>query len=99
MDAEVLLQIGNDYRFGSNGKPKDNILAMEYFRKAGDLGSADAMNRYGIGLKFGYLGTEDPKGALKWFKKAADHGFSWGFMGFLQLCSFSPRLFSGLSRS
>lgn len=63
---------GLEYQNGWNGKSKDPLKAMTFFRSAAAKGSSDAQCILGDY----YRDHGDGKNALKWYKMAADHNHS-----------------------
>jgi len=54
--------------------PKDTAKAIDWFNKAAQQGSPEAMNRIGEMWAAGINGAPDPKEAAKWFEQAAAKG-------------------------
>src|SRR6516164_1063050 len=54
--------------------PKDDGLALQWFRKAAEQGYADAQNNLGIGYALGRGTARDDAVAVEWFRKAANLG-------------------------
>jgi TPR repeat protein len=58
--------------------PKNIARAADWFNKAANLGSSEAMNRIGELWAAGMDGPPNPKQALGWYRKAADKGLAEG---------------------
>ncbi|HUH94548.1 MAG TPA: tetratricopeptide repeat protein [Casimicrobiaceae bacterium] len=54
--------------------PRDTTMALYWFQKAIDGGSADAMDNLGTMYFFGIGLSRDPVNALRWFQRSAVHG-------------------------
>lgn len=72
-DPKELNKIGDDYYFG-RGVEKDYSKACEYYRRAAELGYADAQNNLGIMYRNGWGVAPDYAEALKWYRKGAEQG-------------------------
>lgn len=68
-DADSLFQKGKNYYFGEYGYPKDRGFARDYFKRAADLGHAEAALEYGCGsdgeLRLYYLNKSAELGNTK----------------------------------
>ncbi len=77
-DAEKMIALAETYRVFdySNERLPDFDKIVEWYTKAADLGSSDAMKRLGELYLFGsYYGMEDDlEKAIEWYQKAADLG-------------------------
>ena len=77
-DAEKMIALAETYRVFdySNERLPDFDKIVEWYTKAADLGSSDAMKRLGELYLFGsYYGREDDlEKAIEWYQKAADLG-------------------------
>ena len=101
--ASQIAEIANDYYWGKNGKTKDYDQAVKWYRKAAEMGNADAQNNLGICYANGqgvtqeyenfvlaaFFGETD-KEALKWYRKAAEQGHSQAQYN-LGLCYYKGR--------
>ena len=101
--ASQIAEIANDYYWGKNGKTKDYDQAVKWYRKAAEMGNADAQNNLGICYANGqgvtqeyenfvlaaFFGETD-KEALKWYRKAAEQGHSQA-QNNLGLCYYKGR--------
>ena len=45
LTTSYMVKLGEDYNYGENGKQKDYVKAVEWFRKAAEQGDADAKAR------------------------------------------------------
>jgi TPR repeat protein len=68
--AEVLYNLGDHYWYGF-GVEEDNDEALKYYRKAAELGHADAMNAIAWCYSQGYGVERNLDASYKWYKKAA----------------------------
>ena len=69
-NASALYALGVCYENG-DGVPVDTDKALDYLKRAADMGSADAQCELG----YYYFDSEENYGkALEWFQKAADLG-------------------------
>ena len=73
-EADVFYRISNLYRDGAVDIPKDDAKAVDYLRKAADLGWADAMYDLGVRYEKGNGIPADSEKAMSWFEKAAAAG-------------------------
>ena len=69
-----MVKLGEDYFFGENGKQKDYVKAVEWFRKAAERGNANAQCYLGYCFKDGVGVDKNYTEAVKWFRKAAEQG-------------------------
>ncbi|HTO79220.1 MAG TPA: toll/interleukin-1 receptor domain-containing protein [Methylocystis sp.] len=81
-------QKGDDYFYG-RGVEQDYGKAMEWYRKAGDQGYAEAQHNVGVLYENGWGVTKDIEQAKVWYKKAADQGDAFA-KGALQRLSSPP---------
>ena len=63
--------IANVYYYGK----KDYASAVEYYRKAAEIGNAASMNSLGICYGFAKGVEKDPQQSLEWYTKAAERGY------------------------
>ncbi|HEY6303256.1 MAG TPA: hypothetical protein VIX14_09335 [Terriglobales bacterium] len=63
------VQLGNEYL-----AQKDYSIAMTWYRKAADQGSATARNNVGWLYQNGWGVKQDYPEAMAWYRKAADQG-------------------------
>ena len=80
-DAEIegktpaqIVSLGYDYNVGRNGKTKDLMKAVKYYRIAAERGDAWGQNNLGVMYRDGKGVTQDYAEAVKWFRKAAEQG-------------------------
>ena len=57
---------------------KEYDKAIEWYRKAVDMGSPNAQNKLGVMYDDGKGVEEDEIEATKWYRKAAEQGYKWG---------------------
>ena len=69
-----IVKLGEDYYFGKNGKQKDYVKAVEWFRKAAEQGNDDAQFNLGMCYEFGQGVVKDLTEAVKWYRKAVKQG-------------------------
>ena len=74
LPASELYLLAHRYRNGQEGTPKDERLALAFFRLAAQDGHADAQLLLGDAFKLGNTVRQDPAVARKWYQKAADQG-------------------------
>ena len=70
--ASQMYETGFDFHYGKNGKTKDDIKAVEWFRKAADQGFAEAQAQLGYMYLYGYGVKKDHAEAIKWYRLAAE---------------------------
>ncbi len=71
-DADAMNMIGRYYAEGWGGLKKDEVTALEWYRKAADAGAMNMIGRY---YDEGWGGLKkDEATALEWYRKAADKG-------------------------
>ena len=59
--------------FGRNGK-RDYAAALEFYRRAAELGNASAQNSLGRMFELGDGVPQDEANAIKWYRQAAEQG-------------------------
>ena len=69
LDPEAVYRKGEDFYFG-RGVPQDYEEAVKWYRKAADLGNADAMYSLAVMYSHGRGVQRDPSAAGKWRRKA-----------------------------
>ncbi|MDD6141854.1 MAG: toll/interleukin-1 receptor domain-containing protein [Bacteroidales bacterium] len=69
-----MVKLGEDYYFGENGKQKDYVKAVEWFRKAAERGNANAQCYLGYCFKDGAGVDKNYTEAVNWYRKAAEQG-------------------------
>ena len=69
-----IVKLGEDYYYGENGKQKDYVKAVEWFRKAAEQGNDDAQFNLGMCYEFGQGVVKDLTEAVKWYRKAVKQG-------------------------
>lgn len=74
--AKELADIGENYYFGTDGYTKDYAKAVEYSRKAAELGSAKGQFRLGYCYDEGRGVNQDYSQAVYWYRKAAEQGYT-----------------------
>ncbi len=72
-DANALNNLGERYYYG-RGVEQDYKKAVECYRKAAELGLAEAQCNLGYCYKTGYGVERDLNMAVRWFRKAAEQG-------------------------
>ena len=72
-DASAMKDQGDRYYFGVNAS-KDNAKAREWYEKAADKGSVEAMVSLGVLYANGQGVAQDFAKAREWYQKAADKG-------------------------
>lgn len=82
--AEAMGSIGALY-FHGQGIEQDYAQALEWYRKAADLGETDSMINIGSMYLYGQGVEQDYTQALEWYEKAADLGKenAMGWLGYL----------------
>jgi hypothetical protein len=74
--ARTYLQEGTRYYFGTGGLSRDYPKAYQSFRKAADLGNANAQFNLGIMSGDGTGVLKNETAAVAWYRKAASQGHS-----------------------
>ena len=74
LTTSYMVKLGKDYYFGENGKQKDYVKAVEWYRKAAERGNANAQCYLGYCFKDGVGVDKNYTEAVKWFRKAAEQG-------------------------
>ena len=74
--AGVQFYMGKYYEFGFNIVPKDKNKEIELYRKAADQGFSLALEMMGRCYEIGYGVEKNLTEAIKWYRKAAEHGNS-----------------------
>ena len=63
------------YEKGRGGLPKDDVQALNWYRKAADAGEAYSMTKLGMMYQNGRGGLpQDNAQAASWYRKAAENG-------------------------
>lgn len=70
-------KLGWMYRKGYSVSQND-VVAVQWYRKAADQGHAAAQTNLGYMYENGYGVTENDETAVRWFRKAAEQGFAYG---------------------
>lgn len=73
--AEAMVFVGdyyNKYKTDFAGVPKDDVQAVNWYRKAADAGSATGMTELGSLYQAGRGVEEDAWQAMRWYRKAAE---------------------------
>src|SRR5882757_5716951 len=73
--AQELLSQANKYRLGS-GVNRDEAKAADLYRKAAEMGNAEAQTRFAEALFDGRGVTRDPVESRAWLEKAARQGYA-----------------------
>ncbi len=74
-DAKELLSEANKYRLGS-GVDRDEAKAAELYRKAAEMGNAEAQARFAEALFDGRGVARNPAGSRAWLEKAARQSYA-----------------------
>ena len=69
-----IVKLGEDYYFGKNGKQKDYVKAVEWFRKAAEQGNDVAQVYLAMCYQRGQGVVKDFAEAVKWCRKAVKQG-------------------------
>jgi TPR repeat protein len=78
--AEALYNLGDHYWYGF-GVEEDDDEALKYYRKAAELGYADAMNAIAWCYSQGYGVERNLEASYEWYKKTARAYYEKGEMG------------------
>jgi len=65
--------VGDCYYYG-RGVEKNQVRAVEYYRKAADLGLASAQYNLGFCYEHGYGILHSRRNAIYWYTKASEQG-------------------------
>jgi TPR repeat protein len=68
--------LGIIYLKGRNGVSRDELAAVQWFKKAAEAGSALGMNNLGSMYDAGQGGVASDAEAIGWYRKAADKGYA-----------------------
>ena len=82
---DLYYNLGVD-NYGKNKTEEEYFCAIQYFMKAMDLGSADAMGYIGLMYDWGYGFAENTQVARSWYKRGAENGSAFSmrnYAGFL----------------
>lgn len=71
--ATSLRSIGDYYRNGRFGFPKDDIEAVNWYRKAADLGSEVAESHLAVAYQLGRGVPQDLRQAEFWYRRSEEH--------------------------
>ena len=74
-EAEALYERGNDFFQGDNGTPVNNEEAFNCWKKAAEMGHANAQHSLALCYLTGKGVAKDDVEAVKWFRKAAQQGY------------------------
>jgi TPR repeat protein len=74
--AAARVKLGEMYATG-HGVPKDEMLAVKWYRKAADQNLAVAQYNLGVIYRNGLGVSQDDTVAVQWFLKAADQGLGY----------------------
>ena len=77
LTTSYMVKLGKDYYFGENGKQKDYVKAVEWYRKAAEQGNANAQYILGICYQNGKGVVENSSEAVKWYRKSAEQGHAY----------------------
>ena len=73
-DAEAMYEVGSCYADGRYDFPQDEGKALELWRRAGELGYAEAFNNIGYAYDIGNCVERDEKKATHYYELAAIGG-------------------------
>ena len=90
LSPSEMVKLGEDYYYGENGKQKDYVKAVEWYRKAAEQGNSDAQFNLGFCYAKGNGVKKDYEQAVKWFRKAVEQGNSYA------LCELGNCYFNGV---
>ncbi len=76
-DPEAQFALGEKYRNGAKGIPKDHAKAFLWIRKAAEQGYALAQATLGYLYLNGYGTDADPDKAFLWYQVSAGQGITW----------------------
>ena len=76
-DPEAQFALGEKYRNGAKGIPKDHAKAFRWIRKAAEQGYALAQATLGYLYLNGYGTDADPDKAFLWYQVSAGQGITW----------------------
>lgn len=76
LTTSYMVKLGKDYYFGENGKQKDYVKAVEWYRKAAEQGNAVAQFNLAMCYQSGQGVVKDLTEAVKWYRKAAEQGYA-----------------------
>jgi len=74
-DSGAQVELGLRYHDG-RGVPRDDKVAVAWFRKAADRGDAQAQFNMGVSYEHGIGVERDAAKAVAWYRKAADQGYA-----------------------
>lgn len=72
-NADAMLELGMMYVKG-RGVRRNDVTALDWFRKAAELGNSAAQFNMGLSYNEGLGVARDLQTAISWYKKAADNG-------------------------
>lgn len=71
--SDILLQLGMCYKNG-DGVEKNDTKAIEYLKRAAELGNAEAQCELGLFYEKGKVVEQSLEKAVEWYRKAAEQG-------------------------
>jgi len=74
--AKADLEVAFKYYNGDGYEDRDDVKALGWFKKAGDLGSAKAQYYAGLMIQNGEGTSVDLKAAKQWYLQAASNGYA-----------------------
>lgn len=74
-DARALYEQGQQLALG-DGSRRDPAAAIDYYRRAAELGYAPAQYRLGAAYHYGEGIDKNPAQAVVWYRRAAEQGFT-----------------------
>jgi TPR repeat protein len=77
-DAQAQFRLGQLYKFGDNGLPKDDTQAALWYRKAAEQGNPEAQVTFAFDLAQGKGVEKNEAEAVSWYRKAALQGNAVG---------------------
>lgn len=72
-DCEAMLRFGERFEYGL-GVVQDRSKAVEWYRRAAELGHADAQYKLGVCYENEWGVAKDRTEAAKWYRRAAEQG-------------------------
>ncbi len=74
MSPQEMFEMAKDFSYGRKGKPQDYAQAAAWYRKAAELGHADARTNLGYFYEKGLGVPQSLEDALEWYLKGAHGG-------------------------
>lgn len=72
-DCEAMLRLGERFEYGLS-VVQDRSKAVEWYRRAAELGHADAQYKLGVCYENEWGVAKDRTEAVKWYRRAAEQG-------------------------